>query len=883
MANYTPMIQQYLQIKHEYPDAFLFFRLGDFYELFFEDATLAAQELEITLTSRAGGKDEKIPMCGVPYHSSTQYIRKLIDKGYKVAICEQVEDPKQAKGVVKREVVQVITPGTLMDETMLNGNENNYILFLARGERNGHTLIACDLSTGEVSGTEAETLDQVADEALQYRAKEVVLTETYSEQEVKRIQTLCRCSVSRMTCPAVDRSMWPASLRESVEQNTRGDQFQHNIQLMISYLNGTQKRTIEHLKRIRFYEPQTYLKLDMFSRRNLEITETIRDHRKKGSLLWLLDATATAMGSRLLKRWLARPLIDRTAIEQRLQMVESLVQHAFEREEVRDELQEVYDLERLAGRVSYGNVNPRDLLQLKRSLQHVPNIFERVLTLPISYLHELIRTTDACQDVADLLEKSIHEDAPLTLKEGGIFKSGYHDELDRLQEARKNGKRWIAELEAVEKERTGIKSLKVGFNKVFGYYIEVTKANLHLLPEDGYERKQTLANAERFITPELKEKEALILQAEERLFDLEYELFLELRERINESVIRLQRLAELIAQLDVLCAFATVSEKYHYVRPTFNDEKRLKIKQGRHPVVEKVLAESSFIANDVNMDQEQRQILLITGPNMAGKSTYMRQTALIVIMAQIGCFVPADEASLPIFDQIFTRIGAADDLVGGQSTFMVEMLETQRAITQATENSLILLDEIGRGTSTYDGMSLAQAVVEHIHNHVRAKTLFSTHYHELTALEGQLDRVKNVHVACTERQGKVIFLHKVKEGRADRSYGIHVAQLAQMPDSVIQRANEILVALETAASRDGSKSVEIQSIEPRQERNDHMDSKSVHAHKTDSVPEQLSFFDYQDERQEIITRIESLNLLTMTPLEALNTLHELQSCLQKLK
>lgn len=861
MSEYTPMIQQYLQVKQNYADTFLFFRLGDFYELFFEDAVLAAKELEITLTSRVGGKEDKIPMCGVPHHSSEQYIRKLIDKGHRVAICEQVEDPKQAKGVVKREVVRVLTPGTLMEKNMLSEKENNYILFLSK--ENGHlALVSCDLSTGEVMGTEMNSIEYMLEEIIQYQAAEIVIDDTFSEQERNKIAGWSKKSI---TCIAAVSTVQTGleneqgSLLQGLNTEKIYASLHHAVHLMHQYLSETQKRFIEHLQPLQYYQSTQYLLLDSFSRRNLELTETIRDHSRKGSLLWLLDETSTAMGGRLIKKWLQKPLMNRSLINQRLDAVSALLNQSLEREELSGYLEEVYDLERLAARVSYGNVNPKDLLQLKKSLQVVPKIISHLHRFPFHYMHEVTEGIDPCEDLAELLEAAIVDDAPFSIKDGGIFRSGYHQELDRLLEASRNGKQWIARLETSEREKTGIKTLKIGYNRIFGYYIEVTKANIHLMQEGRYERKQTLANAERYVTPELKEKEALILEANDRMFDLEYQLFLELRDKANTYTSRLQKLAQIIAEIDVLCSFAKVSEKYHYVRPTFSDDGSLNIKNGRHPVVEKVLQNDSFVANHLFMDNHSRQILLITGPNMAGKSTYMRQTALLIVMAQAGCFVPADEALLPNFDQIFTRIGAADDLVGGQSTFMVEMLETKQAITKATANSLILLDEIGRGTSTYDGMSLAQSVIEYIHDHVQAKTLFSTHYHELTALEAALDKLTNVHVACSEKEGKVIFLHTVKEGKADRSYGIHVAQLANMPEKVIVRAKDILSILENKSN------------------NEEQAQLSFFSNEEGATSKQ------KDKRLVYLKQIEELEIATMTPVEALNTLFQLQQKLKKTK
>ena len=790
MAGYTPMIQQYLQVKANYQDAFLFFRLGDFYELFFEDAINASQELEITLTSRGGGGDGKIPMCGVPYHSASSYIELLIERGHKVAICEQVEDPKHAKGVVRREVVQLITPGTMMEGKGLTDKENNYIASINFFEDQTFSLAYTDISTGENKVTLLnEQLDEVLNELASLGAREIVVSSSFKDEWKKQI-----CDRFVMTI-SIEEDEEVKEEYESLLIEVKDNKLQHTIARLFNYLHRTQKRSLEHLQPVKTYEVYQYMKIDYYSKRNLELTETIRSKGKKGSLLWLLDETKTAMGGRLLKQWIDRPLIDQSAIMARHDLVETLIKAYFERQEIREKLKEVYDLERLAGRVAFGNVNARDLVQLKRSLQQIPVIRQIVQQLEHEEALKLANGMDSCEDLTDILEKSIIENPPISIKEGNIIQDGYNEELDRYRDASRNGKTWIAQLEREEREKTGVKSLKVGYNRVFGYYIEVTKANLHLLEEGRYERKQTLSNAERFITPELKEKESLILQAEEKSMDLEYALFAEIREHIKEYIPKLQILAKLVSQLDVLQCFATISEERSFIRPDFSLERQLAIKEGRHPVVEKVMNIDRYVPNDCVMDQKS-EILLITGPNMSGKSTYMRQIALTAILAQIGCFVPAKEAILPIFDQVFTRIGAADDLVSGQSTFMVEMIEAKNAITNATKNSLILFDEIGRGTSTYDGMALAQAIIEYIHNDIGAKTLFSTHYHELTVLENELENLMNIHVSAMEQNGKVVFLHKIKEGPTDKSYGIHVAKLADLPRKLISRANEILASLE---------------------------------------------------------------------------------------
>lgn len=811
MAGYTPMIQQYLKIKAEHQDAFLFFRLGDFYEMFFEDAKKASQELEITLTSRDGGAAEKIPMCGVPYHSASAYIEQLIKKGYKVAICEQTEDPKAAKGVVKREVVQLITPGTVMDGKGIHESENNFIASVSACS-NGYGLALSDLTTGENLAVLIERLEDVISEIYSVGAREIVVSGSLDADTVAQLRERCGATIS-IEDGETDEHV-------TIIEHLNNEDITKTFLRLYTYLKRTQKRSLDHLQPVQVYELEEAMKIDLYSKRNLELTETIRSKNKKGSLLWLLDETKTAMGGRLLKQWIDRPLIRVNQIEERQEMVETLMSHFFEREDLRERLKEVYDLERLAGRVAFGNVNARDLIQLKESLKQVPGIKQLVASLAHDKAKERAKRIDPCGDVLELLEEALYENPPLSVKEGNLIKDGYNQKLDEYRDASRNGKDWIARLEQQEREYTGIRSLKVGFNKVFGYYIEVTKANLHLLEEGRYERKQTLTNAERYITPELKEKEALILEAENNICELEYELFTELREKVKQYIPRLQQLAKQMSELDALQCFATISENRHYTKPEFSKDE-VEVIEGRHPVVEKVMDSQEYVPNNCMMG-DNRQMLLITGPNMSGKSTYMRQIALISIMAQIGCFVPAKKAVLPIFDQIFTRIGAADDLISGQSTFMVEMLEAKNAIVNATKNSLILFDEIGRGTSTYDGMALAQAIIEYVHDHIGAKTLFSTHYHELTVLEDKLPQLKNVHVRAEEYNGTVVFLHQIKEGAADKSYGIHVAQLAELPGDLIARAQDILKELEHSGNKP---EVPVQKPQVKEE------------------PAQLSFFD----------------------------------------
>lgn len=858
-AAYTPMIQQYLRVKAEYQDAFLFFRLGDFYEMFFDDALKASQELEITLTSREGGTEERIPMCGVPYHSAPVYIEQLIEKGYKVAICEQTEDPKQAKGVVKREVVQLITPGTMMEGKGLQEKENNYIASISAFEDETFGFASNDLSTGETKVTMLSGgFDEVLNELSMSGAKEAVISSDFDGEWQRRMKERSVMAISFEDDCGVRDSF------EGLLSDLNQDKLRRTSSRLINYLYRTQKRSLDHLQKVATYQVNQYMKIDYYSKKNLELTETIRSKGKKGSLLWLLDETKTAMGGRLLKQWIDRPLIDEQEIKRRHSLVETLIDSFFEREEIREKLKEVYDLERLAGRVAFGNVNARDLVQLKKSLQQIPILKEMVSNLPNEEALRLAERLDACEEVTVTLESAIMENPPLSLKDGNIIQDGYHEELDKYRDASRNGKTWIAQLEKQEREKTGIKSLKIGFNRVFGYYIEVTRANLHLLQEGQYERKQTLTNAERFITPELKEKEALILEAQEKCVELEYELFTNVRENVKEYIPRLQKLAKTVSELDVLQCFAAVSEQRHYIKPSFSNERRVYIKDGRHPVVEKVLNAQEYVPNDCYMDAD-REMLLITGPNMSGKSTYMRQIALTAILAQIGCYVPASEAVLPIFDQVFTRIGAADDLISGQSTFMVEMLEARNAIVNATQNSLILFDEIGRGTSTYDGMALAQAIIEYIHDRIGAKTLFSTHYHELTVLEEELQKVKNIHVSAVEQNGRVVFLHKIKEGAADKSYGIHVAQLAELPNELIVRANEILTGLESNDSYPMKKEIPA-------------------AEKIAEPAAQLSFFEEPEDvkkpsigskEKKIIDKVRALDILDMTPMQALNTLYDL--------
>lgn len=864
MANYTPMMQQYLKIKAQQKDAFLFFRLGDFYELFFEDATKAAQELEITLTSREGGEDGRIPMCGVPYHSAANYIKNLVEKGYKVAICEQVEDPKEAKGVVRREVVQLVTPGTVMDGVMLDEEENNYLASLTPFDDGTFVIAYNDLTTGENSvAMLTDGFDGVLSELFNRPVKEIVVPTDLSAEFQTSLQDRLGVTISKEDRTEITEDY------QSLIQHLHQDKLKIGFGRLFYYIQETQKRSMEHLKEVQYIELNQFMKLDMYSKRNLELMETIRKQGKKGSLLWVLDHTVTSMGSRMLKKWIERPLLKKQLIEERYNQVEGFLEQFFERETLREALQSVYDLERLAGRVSYGNVNARDLIQLKQSIGKIPEIKSILRSFSQPELKKLGDQLHPLQEVYQLLDESIYDDPPITIKEGGLIKDGFNNQLDDYRDAARNGKQWIAELERKEREATNIKSLKVGYNRVFGYYIEVTKANLHHLPEGRYERKQTLTNAERYITPELKEKESLILEAQEKSVDLEYDMFLKVRDQVKAYIPSLQQLAEQICSIDVLQGFATVSEQNQYARPELVDNRDIYIEQGRHPVVEKVMKDDTFVPNDVNM-QDESDILLITGPNMSGKSTYMRQLALTAVMGQIGCFVPCSYARLPIFDQIFTRIGAADDLVSGQSTFMVEMMEAKHALTKATDRSLILLDEIGRGTSTYDGMALAQAIVEYIHEHIGAKTLFSTHYHELTELENSLNHLTNVHVRAEEYEGKVVFLHQIQKGAADESYGIHVAKLAELPEPLIDRANAILKQLEGSSEMSESPSY---SLEEDQQL-------TLFEPKEKTVQVEAEQMNTKDETK-VIQQLKDLDLLELNPIEAMNHLYQLQKQLKK--
>ncbi|WP_119024939.1 DNA mismatch repair protein MutS [Staphylococcus argenteus] len=866
MSNVTPMMQQYLKIKSEYQDCLLFFRLGDFYEMFYEDAKEASRVLEITLTKRDAKKENPIPMCGVPYHSADSYIDTLVNNGYKVAICEQMEDPKQTKGMVRREVVRIVTPGTVMEQGGVDDKQNNYILSFVM-QQPEIALSYCDVSTGELKVTYFNDEATLLNEITTINPNEVVVNESLSEHLKRQINMVTETITIRDTL---------STEIYSVNQSEHQLMYQAT-QLLLDYIHHTQKRDLSHIEDVVQYAAIDYMKMDFYAKRNLELTESIRLKSKKGTLLWLMDETKTPMGARRLKQWIDRPLINKQQIESRLDIVDEFSKHFIERDTLRNYLNQVYDIERLVGRVSYGNVNARDLIQLKHSISEIPNI-KALLNSMNQETIEQVNQLEPLDDLLEVLEQSLVEEPPISVKDGGLFKVGFNMQLDEYLEASKNGKTWLAELQAKERQRTGIKSLKISFNKVFGYFIEITRANLQNFEPGnfGYMRKQTLSNAERFITDELKEKEDIILGAEDKAIELEYQLFVQLREEVKKYTERLQQQAKIISELDCLQSFAEIAQKYNYTRPTFSDNKTLNLVESRHPVVERVMDYNDYVPNDCRLDNETF-IYLITGPNMSGKSTYMRQVAIISIMAQMGAYVPCQEAVLPIFDQIFTRIGAADDLVSGKSTFMVEMLEAQKALTYATEDSLIIFDEIGRGTSTYDGLALAQAMIEYVAETSHAKTLFSTHYHELTTLDQALPSLKNVHVAANEYKGELIFLHKVKDGAVDDSYGIQVAKLADLPEKVINRAQVILNDFEETAGK--------KQINPEITKNAdeiiQVESKTNTKDISQKDFEQASFDLFETEQQsEIELEIKNLNLSNMTPIEALLKLSELQNQLK---
>ena len=832
----SPMMLQYIDIKEKNMDVILFFRLGDFYEMFFEDAYVASKELELTLTGKNAGLDERIPMCGIPYHAASIYLEKLVEKGYKVAICEQVEDPKTAKGVVKREVMQIVSSGTVMDSDALDEKSNNYIGNVL-DLNSSYVICYTDLSTGEVNAKMINhDMDTLINTILSLSLNEIVFKSDFNKYVVDTLRNKCRLNVS------ISDYICNTDEYKYIYDNVLDERYIICINHLLSYLIDTQKRSLTHLQKVNIIE-NIYLNIDANSIRNLELVESLRLKSRNYSLLWLLDKTKTAMGSRMLKNWILNPLTNIEEINKRYDIISTLETEFILKEELKNYLNEVYDLERLCGRISYGNTNARDLIQLKNSLKVLPDI-NKILTDLKFYKN--IETLD---DLYSLLDKSIDDDAPITIKEGGIIKRGYNLELDSLKDNSKTGKDFVVNMESEERERTGIKNLKVGYNKIFGYYIEVSKGNIPLIKDEyNYERKQTLANCERYVTPLLKEKEAMILGAEEKIINLEYNLFIEIRDIVKNYISRIQVIAKTIAEIDVLQSLACVAEENNYVRPIISDKRIIDIKGSRHPVVEKVL-NTEYVDNDIYMD-EKTNILMITGPNMAGKSTYERELVITSIMAQMGSFVPAKSCIIPIFDKVFTRIGASDDLVSGDSTFMVEMKEANIALLNATKNSLIIFDELGRGTATYDGLSIAQSIIEYIHDNIGCKTLFSTHYHELTKLDKHFSGIKNVHVAIKEENGNITFMHKVKDGPVDKSYGIHVAKLANLPSKVINRANEIL--------------------------NTYENKKEV------VFSEQLSIPIETIEKDNIIEdKIKNIDILNITPLEALNFIYELKKEIDK--
>lgn len=862
MAEYSPMMQKYFETKKQYEDCILFYRLGDFYEMFFDDAITASRELEITLTGRDCGQEERAPMCGVPHHAAETYIAKLISKGYKVAICEQLTDPKTTKGMVERDVIRVVTPGTIVESNMLEERKNNYIMAIFKtGIYFGISL--CDVSTGEFYASEVKQTNnfaQVLDEIARFNPAELVVNSMMYDckEEMDKIKERFDiyvtkfgdeyysndCTIIKQKFNLVDSSNQPI---EEIEEKTIAVA---SINALLEYLKQTQKTGLEHINKITIYNISKYMSLDINARRNLEVTEKLRDKSKKGTLLWVLDKTSTSMGGRMLRRWLNDPLIDVCEINKRLNAVKELKEEIMLRGDVIDSLKKVYDIERLAGKMAYGNANARDMISLKSSLAKLPSVKLTLSNCKSEYLKELYENLDELQDVHDLIEKAIVNEPPISVKEGGIIKLGYDPEIDELKTATTEGKNWIIKIEAEEREKTGIKNLKVGFNKVFGYYIEVTKSFISQVP-DRFIRKQTLTNAERYITEELKEIENKVLGAEERVINLEYNAFTQVREEISKNIKRLQLSSTIVATLDVLTSFAQVAEDMNYCMPEVKQNGIIDIKDGRHPVIEKMLPAGSFVENDTYLDKDENRLAIITGPNMAGKSTYMRQVALITLMAQVGSFVPATSARIGVVDKIFTRVGASDDLSMGQSTFMVEMMEVASILKEATANSLVILDEIGRGTSTYDGLSIAWAVADFIANKDKcgAKTLFATHYHELTELENRLDGVKNYQIAVKEKGEDIIFLRKILKGGTDESYGIHVAKLAGVPKDVTQKANEILRTLERKSIL-------------RDKKEEKKDKKQVEG--------QFDMFNYK--LAEIAHEIDQVDLNALTPIDALNTL-----------
>ena len=860
MAEVTPMMRQYLDIKEANKDSILFFRLGDFYEMFFDDAILISKELELTLTGKDCGLEERAPMCGIPFHAADTYISRLIKKGYKVAVCEQTEDPKMAKGLVKREIVRVVTPGTVTDAVMLDEKNNNYICAVYK-LGNSFGIANADVSTGEISCTEfigVNSFFNLLDELARLNPSEMITNPlmTESKSEIDAIKKRFGVYVSNLDESFFDRDMAVTLLKKHIDDFTENRERYSMAYVatgaLLKYLTEIQKASLGHINRLDIYESDKFMKMDISSRRNLEITETLRDKNKKGSLLWVLDNTNTAMGARLLHSWVDRPLIDVKQIKERLDAVEFLKNNPIMRSDVIEKLDRIYDIERLTGRIVYGSANARDLVALKLSLSMLPDLKVILDRIDDELINKLVSNIDLLEDVVELIDRAITEEAPISTKEGHLIKTGYNEEVDKLRYVGTNGKNIIAELETKERERTGIKNLKIAFNKVFGYYIEVTRSYFDLVPPE-YIRKQTLADKERYIIQELKELEETIMGAEEKIISLEYELFCEVRNYVALQVERLQKTAGVIANIDVLTSLSETAEKNNYIKPIVDDCGIIEIKEGRHPVVEKCISEGEFVPNDTFLDFEDNKINIITGPNMAGKSTYMRQVALITLMAQLGSFVPASYAKIGIADRIFTRVGASDDLAMGQSTFMVEMSEVANILNNATSNSLVILDEIGRGTSTFDGLSIAWAVVEHISEKIHARTLFATHYHELTELENKIDGVKNYCISVKEKGEDVIFLRKILRGGADGSYGIHVAKLAGVPYAVVNRAKEVMKQLE---DNDISKR-HVKDIK-----------------KSSPVIGQVDMFNIKGIK--IADELERLELNGVTPIDALNILYKLK-------
>ena len=871
---YTPMMQQYLQTKEEYKDCILFYRLGDFYEMFFDDAITVSKELELTLTGKNCGTTERAPMCGIPYHAVEGYLNKLVANGHKVAICEQVEDPKLAKGLVKREVIRIVTPGTNTDIQALDETKNNYIMCIVYVADKYGVSIA-DVSTGDYFVTEVDNERKLIDEMNKFNPTEIVCNESFYMSGLDFDDMRHRLGITISALEA-----WYFS--DDLAENTLKDHF-HVKSLeglglsdygcgviaagaLLKYLYETQKNELDHISAIHPYSTGKYMLIDSSSRRNLELVETLREKQKRGSLLWVLDKTKTAMGARILRSYVEQPLIDKAEIEKRQDAIEEINEHVITREELREYLNPIYDLERLVTRVTYLSANPRDLIAFKNSIAMLPPIKALLTDFKGAMLTEIENDMDSLEELYELIEGAINDDPPILVREGEIIKDGYNADVDKYRKAKTEGKTWLAELEAKERDKTGIKNLKIKYNKVFGYYLEVTNSYKELVPE-YFTRKQTLANAERYITPELKELEDMILGAEDKLAALEYDLFCDVRNKIAEQVVRIQQTAKAVAKLDVFVCLAVVAEQNNYCRPKMNENGIIDIKGGRHPVVEKMIHNEMFIDNDTYLDNGNNRIAIITGPNMAGKSTYMRQTALIVLMAQIGSFVPATSARIGIVDRIFTRVGASDDLASGQSTFMVEMNEVANILRNATSNSLLVLDEIGRGTSTFDGLSIAWAVVEHISNPrlLGAKTLFATHYHELTELEGKLNNVHNYCIAVKEKGDDIVFLRKIVKGGADKSYGIQVAKLAGVPDSVIDRAKEIVEELIANDITAGTRKLVVDnSSRKKKEKLDEVDLA------------QMSLFDTVKD-DDIIDELRNADVGNMTPLEALNKLYELQN------